>query len=147
MVPELVAPAELPGSAAFDAAEADGPDDALDFEAEAAVVGDMPLPRSGALLPLEGVAADGASGRPEEAGRAGLVSLLETSVAFRSSNALGFFGPAPSETGFPGDFELSFRLVIAAASLSCQRMPCDPHGADHVNDSWLTAGCSSRLNV
>nr|PZN86287.1 MAG: hypothetical protein DIU57_04930 [Pseudomonadota bacterium] len=147
MVAALAAPAELPVSAVLAALDDDAPDGALGFDAEARAGGGAPVPRSGALLPLEDVAVGDASVRPEEVEAEGLASLLDTSVAFKSRSALGFFGPPPSGAGFPGDFELSFRLVIAAASLFCQRMARDAHGADHVKDSWLTAGCSSKLNV
>jgi hypothetical protein len=38
---------------------------------------------------------------PVPAGADGLLSLLETSVALRSSSAEGFLGPLPSGAGFP----------------------------------------------
>ena len=60
---------------------------------------------------------------------AGLVSLLGTSVALRSSSAVGFFGPPLSVAGFPVFLlELSSLRVMSAASLSNQR--------EHAN-RWL----------
>lgn len=72
----------------------------------------------------------------------GLGALVDTSVAFRSSNADGFFGPLPSEAGFPVDFELSFLFVMAAGKpLVPAEVPGDPsHGSGRVKASCLNAG-------
>lgn len=84
----------------------------------------LPFGSASLALPPDPAAADAVV---EVDGAGGLTSLLVTSVAFRSSRADGFFGPEPSEAGFPVVFELSFLFVITEASLSCQRESLRPH--------------------
>ena len=57
----------------------------------------------------------------------GLGSLLEISVAFRSSKAEGFFGPVLSGAGLPVFLELSFLLVIKPQTSRTSGIPRRPN--------------------
>lgn len=112
------------------------------FEAEAAVDGAASVLVLGSEDPADDPVAVAGPIPPAAIGAVGLDSVLDTSVAFRSSRADGFFGPLPSDPSFPVVFELSFLFVMAAASLSCQREPLATltDGSGRVKASCLTAG-------